>query len=340
MTDRARPYVVTVSDNSPRAEQEIAVTAHVDFPINAAPLPDLIWDWGDGTEESDLALFHNQDITRTHNYSHPGSYTLRLTASRNGDDEETTVSFNVQRPRLAVALFYPFYAELRIDWREQERIVDTIERYLDEVGVETRTFLCTEQQALADWMQPYLDDGVRDLILVLDVIPRALYAGESDGSLAEDWLESGNGILFSGEAPFSVYAGVWGRVDDTSAGVFGLDEVLDARTLLLGYGSGFQQLEPRASRFLPSLRPFQADRGIHLDRLGAEWMPWKIFARDLSNDVSDAVLLKHVSGGVYFQGYCTPSPPSARAEVLVQLLGHLFTQGRATGQSRPPTPGR
>src|SRR6185436_15294317 len=119
--------------------------------------------------------------------------------------------------------------------------------------------------------QAYLADGVRDTLVIFDSAPWVIYHGQNDGSLAEQWLDNGNGIVWSGNEPFGEYVLESGARSTNGAGSNGADDVLDAALPEVCRGFGFQLLQPAASVDLPSLVAYDATRALRYDQLGPAW---------------------------------------------------------------------
>jgi hypothetical protein len=153
--------------------------------------------------------------------------------------------------------------------------------------------------------------------LVLDCVPAKVYAGENEGSLAERWLEQGNSILWSGYTPFYEYVSESGTTSSVGAGFYGADEIFDSGFAFIEYGAGYQHLKPAAA-LLPSLAPYSATRALRYNQLHDNWKVDVLYAEDDDQD-SDAIAIRHTSGGNFAQFYCTASAVP-RQQVLIQYL--------------------
>jgi hypothetical protein len=307
-----------VSDLRVRMGTEVSAAGHVDYPhAPLAPLPSLIWSWGDGTGQAIAAIDDQVDSTAIHAYDRPGSFTITLEAVLNGVHDSATATIQVDAPRPAVAVFVPLYVERAIPALEQQAIADAIESTLLARGTEVEVFEYDRQGELEAWMSEYQDDGVVDVLVVLDLAPDFLYGGEIDGSQAELWLEAGNGIVWTGQFPFYEY------IDETAdtrvRGGNVADRVLDAATGLLMYGAGLQTPNALAAGFVPSFSSYNAKNALRYDQVGNGWKVRMKFAEDGDKD-SDAILIQHTSGGFYAQFYCLNLPSVPRQDVLVEFL--------------------
>ncbi|TAH36426.1 MAG: hypothetical protein EYC70_11550 [Planctomycetota bacterium] len=317
---RPRAHIAGVSDTTPRHGQAITVTGHMEYPGGRGNHPALVWDWGDGSHEAFQDVGHQQDASASHTYARPGDYELRLIATEGRSKHSAVQPIRVQRPRPAAAVFAPLVAERWISWDEQEELAGGLAADLQALGAEAVVFHYNDQDALVAWMQPYLHDSVRDTLVILDVAPALLYAGEDDGSLAELWMESGNGIVWTGAQPFYEYVTPQGLISAAGAGARGAEEVLDASRPNLVSGLGDQYLTPGSELEVPSLQPFFTWRGLYPDRIGSEWTVDRKYAVDWLGS-SDAIALRHLAGGYYAQFYCTAvSEVLPRRAVLGEFL--------------------
>ena len=333
----AVPVVDSLSDPQLRLGQTLRVTAHLAYPGNDPdrPLPSLAFDWGDGTEDEYAEIGDGVFIEATHTYLEPNRYLLRVGARHEGDEIWSTAFLEVMPRKSAIAVFYPLVAEETISWIAQERAGRTLVRSLKSRGFEARSFVWSEQSDLEQWMTPYLSDDVRDALVILDTTPSVAYAGELDDSLAERWIESGNGIVWSGALPFSIYIREDGSTSRDGAGFSGADDVLDARAPFIGLGSGPMELTPRARRDVPALSPFIAESAIRLANLGNAWRVARLWAEDAADRESDALLLEHTSRGFYAQVFCLADDTVDRGRVITQILEATLDSTEVAGPKIP-----
>ncbi len=313
-------HLTGAPDLTPRHGLPLEVSGHIEFPGNPTWLgpTTLEFDWGDGTSSAFPGVLHQEDVAATHLYAGPGSYTLTLRATAGAATAETQETVEVLAKRPAVAVFVPLIREKWISWPLQEEIANAVVADAHGTGVEAEIYTYDRQAELAEWMNRFLDDGVKDVLVLLDFVPALVYQGENEGSLAEQWVEHGNGILWSGQGAFSEYIHGNGLTSNAGAGNSGADDVLDASSAGLVLGNGQQILRPPAV-MLPSLQPFRSGRALRHDRLGGEWRIGRLYAEDGDKD-TDAVVIEHVSGGFYAQFHCFNDDSLPRKEVLVEFL--------------------
>jgi len=317
------PHLVSVSNTAPRLGTEITATGHVHYAGKGNAR--LVFRWGDGTADR-FDVAHLEDRQPVHKYTGPGLYTLRLATSDGATKDSVTQTILVRPRHPAVAIFVPLVAVHWIKADEQWRIASQVADAVRAAGFEARIFGPFDQDALAGWMDTYLDDGLRDYLVCLDCGPSVSYAGQNDGSRAEAWLDKGNGLLWTGYNPFARYILPDGT--DSNAGSFkwAADEILDAAVPQLCSGFASMQLEPDAAA-LPALQPFTARRALVSDRLNPNWSIEKLYASDGGSPVmSDAFVIRSVDGGEYAQFHCVFDLGMPRAEVLRDFfLTHLFS---------------
>ncbi len=331
-----KAHIVGSPDFTPRLGHAFQVTGHMEFPGNPVlGATSLEFDWGDGTSDLFPNALHQVDVNASHDYAKTGSYTLTLRARAGTVLSETEETVEVQPKRPAVAIFTPLIDEKWISWNIQEDIANALVATSQAAGSEVQVFGFNEQQELVQWMTPFLADGVRDVLVLLDYAPALVYAGEDDGSLAEQWMENENGIVWTGQNAFNEYLFEDGTSSLVGAGSYGADEVLDAAAPSIVYGSGKQDLGPRGYA-LPSFQPYFTTRAVRYDQLGPEWKVGALFASDTDMD-SDAIAIEHLSNGFYAQFYCKQDDSLPRPAVLSEFLkGYVFVQKKLRTTTGPP----
>jgi len=187
------------------------------------------------------------------------------------------------------------------------------------MGHEAALFHFQDQQALADWVETYLDDDVRDMLVLFDLTPALLYQGEDDGSLLERWIEHGNGVVWTGAEPFYEYLRPDGSTAKTGAGMWGASDILDVAVAKLCRGVGQQTPKPIAARELPSLKTALTFRALRLDLLGPEWKVARLYAHN-GFDGADPVVLRNAVGGFYAQVLAATGRVDERQAVLEEFL--------------------
>jgi len=332
---RPHPHLVEVPVERVRAGQLLKPVGHVDFSYGRTlqKKPDLIWDWGDGTRDVFADVESWEDTHPTHAYRVQGRYKLRLIADLDGQQEVEVLDLDVGAARPAVAVFAPMDVERWVEAAEQQEIVDTLQSALVRRAAEVRSFRLGQGQDLASWMDSLLDDGVVDVLVLLDFAPEAIVPDTYTGSLFERWVQHGNGIVWSGYTP------LLSRLRDDGVVLLsslGADEFFQAVAPFINQGGGPQTPTALGLEVLPSLPAFSSQRALRYDRLGPSWSVGRIFAEDGDAD-SDAIEVLHGPQGFYAQFLCTNLGTPPRALVLSEYLLDKLDRTRLGG-APPPAP--
>ncbi len=327
----ALPHLVSLSNLAPRVGKELHAVGHVHYP-GLGPA-ELVFDWGDGTTHSFQTL-HMQDHHVHHTYVGPGDYTLRLTARAGGHVETVEQHVFVRPLAPAVAIFAPLVAEHSMKADEQWSVATSLADDVHAAGFEAQIFSSGDQKALASWIDEYFTDAPRDWIVCLDEGASVVYAGENHGSRAERWLDAGNGILWTGYSPFARYMTTDLVDDNTGAGKYAADEVLNAAAPKLCSGTASLIAGPDQPD-VPDLVPFNTTRALLLANLNPAWAVAKLYAADSKTPtMSDALVVRNAHGGEYAQIYCVADPKQPRSAVFREFfLSHVFS-GLPPGPSK------
>ncbi len=334
-----RAHLAGISDTRPRIGQAIQGVGHVEFPGGKGDVT-LTWDWGDGSPIQEfVGVSHQEDIEVEHTYGAVGAYEATLTATRDGVSNTGSQVIEVQTPRPAVAVFASLATEREVPYLEQLSIARDITGSLTPRDVEVETFFFTEGEELAEWMTTYLDDGVQDVLVCLDAIPEAVYAFQPDGSLGEEWLDHGNGIVWTGTRPFSLVVSPDARSRTTS--VAAENRILDAGPGALCRGRGIQKIVEGVKPTLPFGKSWESMTSLVFSSLGPDWEVEKVFAfGGIRANHSDAILLRHSGGGFFAQFFTGQVAASGatfpRAKVLREFLKSVTLIREAKEVDAPP----
>lgn len=344
--DDAQPaaHLVSVSDDELRLGQRVVATGHVEFPNTAlgGPKPSLEFDWGDGDVDVYTGLRHQEDVVPTHDYAALGTYTLTLTTRLGTYAHAVTQTIDVIAAEPAVAIFTPILNQGFVEWGDQLSIAQTVRTTLEAKGVECEVFSFDDQDELVAWATPYLADGVQDVLIVIDAAPAALFAGENDGSLAELWVEHGNGLVWTGKEPFTEYLLANGTTSVVGAGGSGADKFFDVPLGSFACrGTGVQLTTPLGASEIPTLpSSWYADYALRLALLDPQqWRVGKLYAQDGADKESDAVLVRNVSGGFYAQLFAAADTTLDRTGALLGFLKSYATYSPWSPVVKPPPPG-
>lgn len=323
--------VQSISDPTPRLGQSVTFEAKMFYPgaNPAGPLPSLAVDFGDGSPLIAFSgLMDHESVAFTHTYAAVGTYTVTLRAAIGNKSSVKTETIEVVPPQPAIAVFVPLLAQKWVPWTAQESLGGEIAAAVAPLagGTEVRAFSTLEQPSLVSWLTAYLDDGVKDVLVVADYAPASVFSGQIDGSLAEEWIEHGNGIVWTGYQPFYSYVDGTGLVSSNSAGVYGGDQVLDAPLFaLVTSGTGAQFATPLAAIEVPSLvAPYTAGKALKYTKLGANYAVDRIYTDNFAA-ASDAIAVRHVASGGFFAEFYCVNGEAPRAAVISEFLKAYVT---------------
>jgi hypothetical protein len=195
--------------------------------------------------------------------------------------------------------------------------------------------------SLKGWLDTRMSDGEQDVLVIIDLCPDSVYHGETDGSMVEKWMDSGDMLIWTGSEPFACAVNINGVKQDLSAGSMGASNVLDVSSPCLCQGQGLQEPttavrdydDPDGDYNISSFAKYNACHALHYDRLlidsiSSDWnhVPfWRvdeIFAEDSENYQSDNIVLLNAGGGRYGQFYCVPGFNLPRMGVITQVLNN------------------
>lgn len=323
--------VESISDTTPRLGTPVTIQAKMFYPgaVATGPLPSLSVDYGDGSLNVGYgSVMDHQIVTFQHEYAAIGVYTVTFRAAIGNKSSATTATIEVITPKPAIAVFTPLLAQKWIPWLAQQSLATDLAGFVGPLagGTEVRSFSTLEQSGLVAWLTAYLDDGVRDVLVIADYAPASVFAGEIDGSLAEEWIEHGNGIIWTGYQPFYSYVDELGVVSSNSAGAFGGDQVLDAPLFaLVTTGAGAQFATPLAAIDVPSLlAPYTAGKAFKYTKIGANYVVDKLYTDNFAA-VSDAIAVRHVASGGFFAEFYCLNGDAPRAAVIGEFLRAYVT---------------
>lgn len=192
-----------------------------------------------------------------------------------------------------------------------------------------RTTITESDEAIRDWMIKTTANGSTNVCILYGVIPGTIYeAGnsQSDGSIAELWIESTDGdtILNQGD-----YFGYYSS-DDTPNYKAPLQNLMDLPNVDINV-ENFENLNMHITdngrTITPGLVNFESDRPFPLKQLGSEWFAEQIFASDtgdLHGILADPVILRDGNRGrlaIVYQTHHADNPKGViAAEIIVNYL--------------------
>lgn len=182
---------------------------------------------------------------------------------------------------------------------------------------------------VSDWMLQTTANRAVNVCILYGVIPSTIYAAEntqSDGSIAENWLESTDGDTILNHADYLGYY----SSDETPNYKATLQNLMDLPNLDINveHFEEFQMHITESGRTLtPSLVSFESDRPFPLEQLDSEWFAEMIFASETGVDEAigaDPVILRDANRGriamVHQTHHGTESKGQVAAEIIINYL--------------------
>ncbi|WP_339132864.1 MAG: right-handed parallel beta-helix repeat-containing protein [Candidatus Electrothrix sp. GW3-4] len=198
--------------------------------------------------------------------------------------------------------------------------------------------------SLLAWMNDRQNDGKQDVLVIIDTCPGSLFHGETDESIAEEWMENGNTLIWTGSEPFAAYVDMNGTVLNDGAGAEGASKILDASSPGLCQGGGLQKPTTAVWDYddadgdynISAFLSYDATNSLDYSKLltNSESSDWdnmsywridEIFAEDSEKYQSDNIVLVNTNGGQYGQFYCVSGLNDARKEVIAQVLNNWMS---------------
>ena len=183
-----------------------------------------------------------------------------------------------------------------------------------------------------DWMIETTANGAVNVCILYGVIPSTIYAAgntQSDGSIAENWIESTDGdAIFNHGDYFGYYSS-----DETPNYKATLQNLMDLPHLDINVENfeEFQMLITESGRTLTqSLVSFQSDRPFPLEQLDSDWYAEKIFASNTGDDEAegaDPIILRDGDRGRIAMVHQTHHGNEKKGEVAAEIIiNYLITE--------------
>jgi len=252
-----------------------------------------------------------------------------------------------------IAIYWPGVGGM-LTPKEQEECANYIYTHVNLVQSATKTLFCGFGQdtvkSFKTWLDAHLRDGQADLVIIIDICPKLLYGGEVDRSMAEQWMKSGNMLIWTGSEPFGSYIDtegicyIEGICPSEGAGQMGASWVLDVSSAGLCRGVGRQEAttavrdwdDPDGDYDIGSFVEYEAQHALRYDQLLIDalssnwhqapfWRPEEIFAEDSEQYQSDCLVLVNEKGGRYGQFYCLAGFNQARMRVISEVINHWLS---------------
>ena len=219
--------------------------------------------------------------------------------------------------------------------REMQEIADNV------TGASVEQFTPTNQAALANWVRDHTGDGTPDLLIICGQFPDTIYTPgnvQTDGSLAELFLDDGNCIINTGDWIFYVVNGAG------TNGPGGLQNMMDIPGVTVaGEDDTAVTVTADGQDYTPTLQNFATDRPFHLDTLTGDWEVELVLAGNAAGTRADPVIVHNTATGgrigIFYQTAGQDSDP--RGEVISEWINNWFllnVGGSGNPYARRPSP--
>lgn len=200
---------------------------------------------------------------------------------------------------------------------------NTTKNLLEAKGI--RVGITESVDSVGEWMIETTANGAVNVCILYGVIPATIYAAgntQTDGSIAENWIESTDGDTILNHADYLGYY----SSDETPNYKATLQNLMDLPNLDINVENfeEFQMLITESGRTItPSLVSFQSDRPFPLEQLDADWYAEKIFASNTGDDEAegaDPIILRDGKRGRIAMVHQTHHGNESKGEVAAQII--------------------
>jgi hypothetical protein len=169
--------------------------------------------------------------------------------------------------------------------------------------------------------------------------PATIYApgnAQTDGSIAELFLDDGNTIINTGDYMFYVVDGAG------TNGEGGIRAMMDIPSITMWDDDTAVVVTAEGQQFTPTLVDFATDRPFHLDELQGDWEPELILAQNAAGTRADPVIVVNTATGgrlgIFYQTSGQDDDP--RGEVISEWINNWWIPNVAVGNplARRPVP--
>lgn len=172
--------------------------------------------------------------------------------------------------------------------REMQLIADTVKDKVNDIQL----FSAAKQAELADWVTKHTGNKQFDLLILCGQFPNTIYKpgnAQTNGSIAEKFLEDGNMIANTGDWMFYVVDGA----GTNAAG--GLQNMMDIPGISMSDDDTPVKVTADGKKYLPTLQDYTTDRPFHVDQLIKPWEVEIIFAQNGAGNRVEPVVVKDTS---------------------------------------------
>ena len=211
------------------------------------------------------------------------------------------------------------------NWWSQNTGDQVAQKLVDNLGDKVnsiKSFAVADQKDLADWVKAHTGNSQMDILILFGQFPDTIYKPgnvQTDGSIAENFLEDGNLIADTGDYMFYVVDGAG------TNGVGGLQTMMDIPNITMWDDNTAVKVTDEGKKYLPTLKDFASDRPFHLDELTNDWEVEVVFAGnsgDQDSTRADPVVVHNTDyDGRLATFYLTASEDNdPRAEVISEWV--------------------
>ncbi len=218
--------------------------------------------------------------------------------------------------------------------REANEIVSRVRNSVNDI----RVFTKDQESQLASWVQSHTNNGQLDVLILFGVFPDSIYPSgnkQTDGSIAEKFLEAGNMIINTADYMFYIPYNA----------ELGIRNMMDLQDVTMWFG-GDMKVTNSGNQYLPSLSPYTTTRALKLDGIKSPWTVETVFAQNTEGTLAEPVVVRDTATGgrlaIFYQLVDDNAP---RGEVISEfILNWLPTVAGGTvepddGVTPPDTPG-
>ncbi|RKU31540.1 hypothetical protein C6497_01715 [Candidatus Poribacteria bacterium] len=190
---------------------------------------------------------------------------------------------------------------------------------------EIRVGITLSEENLKSWMSETTANGEANVCILYGVIPTTIYAAgntQSDGSIAEKWIESTDGDTILNQADYLGYYSSDGTANNKAP----LQNLMDLPKLDINV-EYFEEMPMYITKhgktLTPSLLTFRSDRPFPLEQLDGEWYPEKIFASntgETESESADPIILRDGNRGRLAMVHQTHHKHNPKGVVAAEII--------------------
>ena len=188
-----------------------------------------------------------------------------------------------------------------------------------------RAAITESEESLKNWMVETTANGTVNVCILYGVLPSSIYAAgniQTDGSIAENWIETTDGDTILNQADYFGYY----SSDDTPNYKAPLQNLMDLPNVDINVEqieNLFMRVTEGGRTVTPSLVNFESDRPFPLDQLQSGWYAEKIFASntgDVQATLADPIILRDGDRGRLAMVHQTHHGDNPKGEVAAEII--------------------